>query len=598
MSQGRNDWRASGISWRLLAGVAALTFVLQLWLFNSLVLDYFPTLDEIAMQAGSTDIGGPVHASNWFTHGLHGFFVPFPEWNSAVADYWRPLANVWYWINHLLWDYPGGNQLLTGYLAHALVTALTCYVAARLLAMRGIALLLVVAIAALNPAYVFHNPADPFGIPRAIQYPVYQLEVLDALLMLIAIMCFLRRRYATFGLVALAAVLLKETALALPVSALLLLLGWPEHDRQSRIRHLYWVALPLAGWMLGRLVAFAHGATHVLPSASLAAWISRPLRNLMLWPTGLHQDSLSVTRAALTARDWATVARYAFELLVNLGWWAALAAAAVAGYRSWRRRQTSEPPEPWLVLLIFAAGNLLFALVTPISELRYGYLWFALGPAAIFVVLARARYGVLAMAALGLCLLVPQALSLSHSVSDAPLTAYRTARESARALTSLVGTLPSTVRRAYIVDDMAVQSSSPQYFAKFAGFDGEIVLVNNLVPVAGCKPAGSVPQRYRLRDDGSSTVLDYSAPDCFTRAWNVAPLDQIDSGGFIQRGRWMNYRYPELRMTNPWRKGDPYDYDPGRRWTVRVSDPLCWQSRACVWLGFDPVGRRYYALGE
>jgi hypothetical protein len=145
---------------------------------------------------------------------------------------------------------------------------------------------------------------------------------------------------------------------------------------------------------------------------------------------------------------------------------------------------------------------------------------------------------------------------------------------------------------------MAVQSSSPQYFAKFAGFDGDIVLVNNLVPVPGCKPASSAPQRYHLHDEGNSTVLDYMAPDCFTRAWNVAPLDQIDSGGFIQRGRWMNYRYPGLRMTNPWRKGDPYDYDPGRSWTVRVSDPLCWQSHACVWLGFDPVGRRYYALSK
>jgi hypothetical protein len=336
----------------------------------------------------------------------------------------------------------------------------------------------------------------------------------------------------------------------------------------------------------------------VLPGASLTAWISRPLRNLMLWPTGLHQDGLSVTRAALRAHDWATLARHAFELLANLGWWAALTVAAVAGCQSWRRRHRSGRPEAWLVLLIFAAGNLLFALLMPISELRYGYLWFALGPAALFVVLGRARYGVLAMAALGLCLLVPQALSLSHSLSEAPLAAYRTARESARALTSLVAALPSTVRRAYIVDDMAVQSSSPQYFAKFAGFDGEIVLVNNLVPVPGCKPANSVSQRYNLHDDGSSTVLDYSAPDCFTRAWNVAPLDQIDSGGFVQRGRWMNYRYPDLRMTNPWRKGDPYDYDPGRSWTVRASDPLCRQSRACVWLGFDPVGRRYYALGE
>jgi hypothetical protein len=584
--------------WRTPALVAAVVFLLQIWLFHPLVADYFPTLDEIAMQAGSTDLGGPVSASSWLTQGLHEYFVPYPEWSAPPVDFWRPLANAWYWLCHQLFGAHWGYQLVLGYVGHALVAGLTCYIAISLLGLSPMAAAAAVAIAVFNPAYIFHSASDPFSIPRATQFPVYQIEVLTALLMVGSLLAFMRQRLLVFCLLATAAALLKETALLLPLAALAVVALWPKGPLH-RARSAAWLALPAVVWLFGRLLAWlVGGATRVIDFPGLKVWIAKSLRNALLWPTGLYQDRVGVTRHALTAHEWLTVARDGAALLINLLWWVALIVAVIAGYRYWIRTRRTEPAPPWVIVLLFALANLVGVLLLPATELRYGYLWFALGPAALFAALSQRRRGGLAIPVLSICLLVPQLFSVAHSYAAAPLQAYRIAKQSARQLTALVGALPAGVQKVYLIDDLAVQSSSPKLFAKFSGFAGNIVLINNLAPVRGCTGRNETVSRYRLTGAGAVTTLDYEAPDCFVKAWNVAPLDQFDSGHFVQRGRAMRYQFPELSLKAPWFEGDRFDYDPGRHWMVRIQEPVCGQPGACVWIGLDPVARGYYVLGQ
>ena len=203
-----------------------------------------------------------------------------------------------------------------------------------------------------------------------------------------------------------------------------------------------------------------------------------------------------MTRHALTAHQWSTVVGDGGALLVNLLWWVALIVALSAAYRTWIRTRGTEPAPPWAIVLVFAVANLVGALLLPATELRYGYLWFALGPAALFAVFSHRPGGRLAIAILSICLVVPQWISMAHSYAAAPLQAYRIAKQSARQLTALVGALPPGTQKVYLVDDLAVQSSSPQMFAKFAGFAGDIVLISNLAPVRGCTGRNESPARY------------------------------------------------------------------------------------------------------
>src|ERR1035441_3638707 len=153
-------------AWKLCLLLAMVTFVLQVWLFHPLVAEYYPTLDEIAMQAASTNIGGAVHPSLWFTQGLHGYFVPYPEWNVSATDYWRPLVNCWYWLNQQLSGDHWANQLIFGYLAHSLVVGLTCYFAARVLGLNPVMLSAAVLIAMFNPSTFFIASMIHFPFPE------------------------------------------------------------------------------------------------------------------------------------------------------------------------------------------------------------------------------------------------------------------------------------------------------------------------------------------------------------------------------------------------------------------------------------------------
>jgi len=322
-------------------------------------------------------------------------------------------------------------------------------------------------------------------------------------------------------------------------------------------------------------------------------WLRRLPRRLLLWPTGLFQSPLGDVKHALATRAWRALAVYAGELAVNLAWWVALGVALIFLARKARVRG-ADAAEPWVIVLVFACGNLILVLLLLPTELRFGYLWFALAPAAIFCVLSRLRGGVALALTLAIGLVVPQLYSPASSLSGDSIDAYRLARRSARQLADLLGALPERVTTVYLIDDMAVQSSSPEHFARLSGFRGQLILVNNLAPIPGCKAwSAQPPPQYRLAHRGAGTTLEYHAPECFQRAWNVAPLNRFDQNNAIRRGDRMSYHFPDLSTPE---RSSGAAYELGRQFTVRSTNAACTADAACIWLGFDPAARRYYAL--
>jgi hypothetical protein len=561
------------------------------------VTDFFPTLDEVALQADSTPAGGPVDASGWFTRGFQGYFAAFPEWSPAPSDYWRPLVNAYYWVSYQLFDHHWGAQLLVGYAAHALVVGLVAYLVLLLLRLNPWLAAAAIAIAALNPAFVHQDLLrDPLSIPRAIQYPIYQVEVLDALIMILAVIAFLRRRFVWFGLLATMALLLKETAISLPLCALAVPSVWRTADGSELRKRLACMVVPLLLWSAGIL-----GASLLPHSDSIYAlalhWPRQALgqlpRRILLLPTGLLQASVAQIKGALSAHQLGSVAVYGAEVLVNTAWWLALAAACRQAVRE-RGPEATASVEHWKPVLLFAAGNLLLALILLPSELRFCYLWFALGPAALFAALGRLRRGVMLALLLALALVLPQVASLAAALSAQPLGAYRLARGGARQLSELLAALPATATTAFLLDDMAVQTSAPEYFARLSGFRGQLVLVNIALPVPGCSSA-STDSSYRLSPlaRGGGSLLDYRAQICLQAPWNVPPLASFNADDVIDRGPYLHYRYPDL-VAAAHQAGLAYDL--GRRFELTATDPRCVPSGACVWIGFDWPARRYVLL--
>lgn len=580
--------------WAIVVAVSAVT-ALELWSFRRILFDYFPALDEIAIQGASTPIGGPIDPLSWLTRGFNGYFLPYPEWQSAVGDSWRPLVNLYYWASYLVFGTVWSSQLIVGYLAHAAVVALVAVLSAGVLRLRIWPTAAAVAIALLNPGLVhLDSLRDPFLIPRAIQFPNYQVEILATLLVILSLFALLRGRFAWFCLWASLAVLLRETAVIFPACALALSVKWHSAEPGRNWKYLAWVGAPLAVWLIGITCMSLHAQYAFAPHP--IGLLSQLPRRLMFWPTGLFQASLFDLKAAATRRDLSTLALYGGELSANMTWWLALLAAAI--YYGRNRRQAAAPavqsgPHPGALALLFATGSLMLFTVLP-PDIRLGYLWFALAPAPIFYALMQLRAGAVYVAVLAMSLVVPQIHSLTIALSSPSVQAYGVARRSARQLAELLGSLAANVNTAFLVDDMVVQTSSPEYFAKLSTFHGRLVLINNIAPVVGCRPSSAPVQQYQLFDHGEGeTWLTYQAAECYASPWSVPALALLDQHNVIRRGDNLSYAYPDISTGE---RSAAKPYEPGRRFTVRSKDYACATAGACVWIGFNPATQRYYVL--
>ncbi len=589
---GRRDRAA--IAW--CAGAAAVTFLLQCWLFRALIADYSPTVDELALEVASTNIGGNLNPLHWFTQGFHYYFVGYPEWESPASDFWRPLANFIFWLHYQLFGANWSIQLVFAYLLHALVVGLSGLIALRAFNLKPRFAAIAMLIAVFNPAFWSTNTTW-YSLPELIQYPIFQTEILCALLMLLALLAFINGRFAMYCVVTTLALLLKETALTIPVCAIALTGAWRTADARQTARNFAWLVLPLVIWYLGRSAFFEFGdSIYVLRSNGPLSWVIKPIRNLLYLPSTLYNKPLTETRHALISHDYGTFFADGFRLAVNSAWWLAYLNAFLLGCLRFGRSWFGRIPEPWVCGLLFASGNLCLVLVLQNPDPRFSYFWFTLGPAAIFAALPNRRLGVGLAAALGLGLVVPQIWSMTRTLSADSVGNYHLVKQSARQLIGLLRDLPPGASTVYLVDDIVVQAATPDAFAKFAGYHGRLILVNSVEHVLGCQASEQEQPRYRLTRSASDTTLRYTAPDCFSPPWNVAPLALFDDNKQVARGPWMKYRYPELRIFGGSSIAGGVDYDVGRRWTVTVNDPACSVEGACVWIGLDPASRAYYII--
>jgi hypothetical protein len=586
----------SFLKWIAIA--SGFTFLVQLWLFRSIIRDYFPTADELALEVASTPIFGHFEPASWFTHGFHFYFQSFAEWQSANTDFWRPLANVLFWLNYEIFGTHWSNQLVVGYLSHALTVGLTGYVSRCAFKLSRQLTITAMIVSALSPA--FWSPNDTYNsfsyntAPELIQYPVYQTEILCALLMICAFLAFIKRRYVLFCVVTTLALLLKETALTAPVAALAIIGGWWQSDDRGRAaRNFIWLMLPLVLWSLARVAIFDYGKSiYVLSTSTAWGWLLKPIRNLLYLPTLLYRGPLRETKDAILGHRTGLVLLHGFELAVNAAWWLAVLYAVRRAYVDIRKDGLFALPRPSVCGLIFALGNLCLVMLLQAPDARFTYFWFALGPTAVFAALSDRRHGVLAAMVIAAALVLPQFWWMARSLSAGSIQSYSLSKRSARELTALLGHLPSSVGIVYLIDDLILHSTAPEYLARFAGFRGQLIVVNSIEPVSGCKAMPPSSSRYRLTRSPAGTELDYSAPACFYQI-NEAPLPLFHDKE-VTRGQWMTYRFPD--MTTRDNSSGVENYDPGGRWSAVVTDPSCAVADACVWLGLDLESQAYYVL--
>lgn len=570
--------------------VTLVTFAVTLWICWGIVSDYVLSADDLALAATSTPLGGPVRPQTWFTEGYHFLYLSYPEWYTPPTDYLRPGANATFWLFYSAFGTQHWSLMLVlGYLLYALTAGITCVLAVRTLKLGPWPAALATLIAMANPAMWATNTSF-YLIPELLQFPVYQTEILCALLMMLAMAAFIDQRFVLFAVLTSVAIFTKETALTIPVCALVLVGNWQvKGDSRRTLGNLCLLVLPLLLWALARKFVLQHSTSiDVLPEG--LRWFVRPLRNLLYLPTTLYRHAIGETLGALHDHAYGTVALDGLFLLVNLAWGIVLLYALARVVADWKLLRA---PAPWVTVILFAVGNLAFILPLETGEeVRYLFFWFAVGPAALFAALDWPRLQKAIAATLTAGLLLPAA-ALAHSALSAErMQDYHMVKHSARSIVALLKSLPPAVKVAYVADDVAVRTSLPRFLAEYAGFNGRLVFVNNLGRLLDCQPHPEA-ERYHLERQADSVRLQVQMPACFDLPWNIPTLDMFGPppDNTLPRGM-LTYRFPEMR-----RGQLPHDYDIGQHWEVTFRDPACRIEGACVWIGLDAAAGSYFIIG-
>jgi hypothetical protein len=565
-------------------------------LCRPLISSYFPTSDDLAFEATSTPAGGPVDPRVWVAQGFHGYFMPYPEWQSLNSDIWRPPVNALYWIHHELFGSLWWSRLVAGYLAHGMTVGLVTYIALAEFSLTPLLAALAALMATLNPG-LWSIYASPNEMSYALQLASFQTEILCTLLMLLAFIAFLEERLAAFALISFCALCLKETALTVPVSALVLTAARGDEDRVHRLRDSLYLVAPVVVWLAAKSLLFEYGMrgpAHGISDA-IHNWVVLPIRHLLLWPTGLYTSPVRQTADALKTLDWRAFSWDLFGLATNFLWWGVLIFALRRALSMRMQQGGARKPDVWVCGLVFALGNLAFVIAWPPTQVRYGYFWFALGPAALFAALSALPSGRRLAVVMTLVLGVPQILTIASSLSSASLEHYRLVKESGRQLIGLLHDLPPQVKIAYLVDDTFISPAAPYFAQRLSGFRGELIMVNSLTPAVGCREAADASTRYRLRQVDGATELDYlSPPSCMAPNWYDMRPDILSRGPEVPRGPWLHYNFPELTRSNG--TSSAQQYDVGSSWSVRTDDPRCSVPGACVWFGLSRSQHRYFPL--
>ena len=237
---------------RLVAISTGASFVLSfsllaLYWARHIFSEYFPYGDEFALLVNSAR---PFHPSalSWLTEGYSHYLNAYPGWTVPYTNFLRPVANVCYYFNSLIFASHWSCYLL-------LTDVIQSGIAATSLTIGSRRLHLPLRYAAISSCLCFVSPA--FG-PEAMFSPSFAFDLLAALLVLLGINQFLQNRLLIACLFFAIAIFTKGTALFAPITAAFLVAGDARRNTHQRVSTCAIFLLPIMAWGLLRRVAF-HG---------------------------------------------------------------------------------------------------------------------------------------------------------------------------------------------------------------------------------------------------------------------------------------------------------------------------------------------------
>jgi hypothetical protein len=520
---GRLRYRFSALSISLLAGTLILALLTAFWYFQ-IRQDYYPSGDEFSLLVNSTRFFHPSPLA-WFSHGFSTYFIPYPDISLPYSNFLRPVDNLTYYLNSLLFGSSWSAYLLTNYAIAAAVVASVCLLCLHALRLSLITSAMIGLATAASPA---------FGTQFAYR-PCFAFDYLAALWIFLVILSLTRRNmWMAWGFLSLA-VFTKESAYYAAIAASIAAsLTCPGTPRVARILRSAAFLLPLAAIGILRLVDFRNAAgVYVLSGFSPASALRGIALGLTHWPyimpgeQNIRELSLrNIASLTLSLVLWAlalTAARYSLRARALRTPSAAL--PTLPGHDGKRM----EPTEVRTLVSIFFVCSLIMPVLLDLTP-RFGASAFPLFLLVVGLWIEQSNASGLLRAGAALTLVLITSLNLvelGRVLSPRILLEQKTNWHMSRDLIHHLsdGNAPVT----FLVDDTSENFSSPDSVKRFSGYPGQLVPISNL--------QSSCSVDLRVSSDPSRTYIVRSIvkPQCGSNVLYAAyRLDRL-SGFSLER---------------------------------------------------------------
>jgi hypothetical protein len=459
-----------------------------------------PDGDEFALITNSARMFHP-HPLEWFTQGYRDYLTVYPELTMPRSNFLRPVANLKYYLESIVFGTHWSSYLVTNYLFLALLTALTVYIGARYLKLSKWLLILLGVLTFLTPGQDFY----------AQFYPNSCLDMIAATFVAAALILLFEFQLPAALITLVAAILTKETAHFAPFAASLYLLLFAVRPLTTKIKvYIALFPVPVVALYLWRSIVFSRsvGGVYILEGSSRFGLIKRVGIGFMQWPFHLYMyDTFGFDYSTWSHR----LIRHIL-MVVCVVFWVVLCRQLWDLVRQVReRRETGNlpisPARAAATILIFLAGALVLPAAFNLTA-RFGAIAFPL--LILFGLYTIATSTSKWLSRLWILFLAVLCLS---SIQDRLYLFGRTSwmQMNWHISTSYVDTAAhSPAGVLFIVDDTTGHDASGKWLRIFSGHHGPIVRINsivyNVVPQQ-CQQASSVLTR---QSESSFTVAFHS----------------------------------------------------------------------------------------
>ena len=487
------------------AGIGGLVFAVYVLVWNWWIRPYyFPRGDSFAVLVNSLPIFHP-HIASWFLQGFERYFQVYPDLAAAATSFIRPGVNATFYLEWFVYHQHWAWYLLTTYAIVGATAGLVFYTATQLLELPwGVAAMAAFA-AGLSPA-VDSN---------ALWDPTFAFDLLAGLLVLGGLVALLHGRLVLAWCLIGFAVFTKETAIFAPALAAAVVMRRQRPLRQSLLPAVMFL-LPLAIWAALRWYDFRgrdqtyvllletprHGAFHVA--------LVRLLLGGLHWPLATEVfRNVNVPLVRFTV---------AGGKVVNVAFW--VCALGFAAKKLWRGRaplrmwmgrlRPGAMRAAWFAVPLFCTGSLLLPLLLNVPR-RFGGVFFPSFALCLAMMTQRARSRGVRWGAISMMVLVGAAGAVLLGVDlryQQPQIA-----DSWRAAKAYMAALhESRDPVLFSLDDLSGGWSTDTYVREFAGYDGKLIRLNDLVWNPQCK--GDAVVTAVDEADGETTITSTVTSAC------------------------------------------------------------------------------------